>query len=162
MNFKVIVISGTPGTGKSTLAKLISKKSNFKLLDIKKFIKDNKLNESYDKIRRCYIIDVKKFIKILINEIKKINKNLIIDSHLGHFLPRKFVSLCIITKCDLKVLKKRLLKRKYNKLKIKENLESEIFNVCLNEAKKLKHNILVIDTTYKLKDLNIKKIISLV
>ncbi len=157
---KVIIISGIPGTGKTSLAKIIEKKSNFKILNIKKIIKENNLNEFYDKSRKCYVVDLKKLNKILIKYILNSKFNLIIDSHLAHFLPKKYASLCIITKCDLKILKKRLIKRKYNLLKIKENIESEIFNVCLNEAHKLKHNIIVIDTTKGVKDLNIRKIIS--
>src|SRR3989344_4667178 len=93
---KVIIVSGTPGTGKTRIAKLISK---------------------------------------------------------------KYVNLCIITKCNLKVLKSRLNKRKYNNLKIKENLESEIFNVCLSEALQNKHNVIVIDTSKGVKHINIKQLL---
>ena len=118
---KLIIISGIPGTGKSSLAKFISRKTNFKILDFKKILKENKLNETYDTKRNCYFIDIKKLNKVLIKIIKNSKNNLIIDSHLGHFLPRKYVNLCIITKCELKELKRRLIKRKYSNLKIKEN-----------------------------------------
>ena len=159
MHFKTIVISGTPGTGKSTLAKLISKKINFKILDFKKILEENKLNENYDFKRKCYMVDTKKLDKTLIKIIKNSKNPLIIESHLSHFLPRKYVNLCIITKCDLIILKKRLVKRKYDSFKIKENLEAEIFNVCLDEAKRLRHNILVVDTTKGVKNINLKDII---
>ncbi len=158
---KIIIISGTPGTGKTKLAKLISKKTNFKHIELNKKIKQNKIYDSYDKKRKCYVVDIKKLNKFLINFINNSKENLILDSHLSHFLPRKYVGLCIITKCDLKLLRKRLITRKYNSLKIKENLESEIFNVCLNEAKKLGHNIIVIDTTKGVNNLNIKRLIEL-
>ena len=158
---KTIIISGTPGTGKSTLAKLISQKTNFKILNFKKILEENKLNENYDSKRKCYVVDTKKLNKTLIKIIKNSKNPLIIESHLSHFLPRKYVNLCIITKCDLIILKKRLVKRKYDSFKIKENLEAEIFNVCLDEAKRLKHNILVIDTTKGVKDINLKDIISM-
>src|SRR3989344_3527746 len=158
---KTIIISGTPGTGKSTLAKLISKKINFKILDFKKILEENKLNENYDSKRKCYVVDTKKLNKTLIKIIKNSKNPLIIESHLSHFLPRKYVNLCIITKCDLIILKKRLVKRKYDSFKIKENLEAEIFNVCLDEAKRLRHNILVVDTTKGVKNINLKDIISM-
>ena len=106
-----IAISGTPGTGKTTLAKKLAKSLNYKYLDVNKLIKSNKLAESYDKKRKCIIIDIKKLNKILIKEIKK-NPNLIIDSHLSHYLPKKYLDLCIITKCSLKILEKRLKKKK--------------------------------------------------
>jgi len=64
-------------------------------------------------------------------------------------MPAKYINLCILTKCDLKELKKRLEKRKYSKAKIRENLDSEIFDICLNEAIEKSHTILIIDTTGK-------------
>lgn len=152
----VIVVSGVPCTGKTTLSKLIAKKFNFKCINVNKFIKENKLYNYFDRKRNCFVVDVKKLNKYLIKLIKKSKSNLIIDSHLAHYLPKNHVDLCIITKCNLKELKLRLNKRKYDKLKIKENLESEIFDVCLNEAKELGHNVLVVDTTKAVKDLNIK------
>ena len=152
-----IAISGTPGTGKTTLAKKLAKSLNYKYLDVNKLIKSNKLAESYDKKRKCIIIDIKKLNKILIKEIKK-NPNLIIDSHLSHYLPKKYLDLCIITKCSLKILEKRLKKKKYSKQKTRENLDCEIFDICLNEAKELKHRILIIDTT---KRPNLNKIIKI-
>ncbi len=154
----VICVSGTPCTGKTTLARKLSKQFNYKYIDVNKIIKDNKLNEKYDKKRRCYIVDIKKLNKLLIKLINA-KENLVIDSHLSHYLSKKYVDLCIITKCDLKVLEKRLKKRKYNKSKIRENLDCEIFDVCLNEAKERKHKIIEIDTTKRINIKWIKKLI---
>lgn len=154
----VICVSGTPCTGKTTLARKLSKQFNYEYIDVNKLIKDNKLNEKYDRKKRCYIVDVKKLNKLLIKLINA-KENLVIDSHLSHYLSKKYVDLCIITKCDLKVLEKRLKKRKYNKSKIRENLDCEIFDVCLNEAKERKHKIFEVDTSKKVNISNIKKLI---
>src|SRR3989344_2139205 len=132
---KTIIISGTPGTGKTTL----EKKLNAKCLYLGDLIKKQKLAESYDRKDRCYVVDIKKLNKAIIKETNKEKKNktktLIIDSHLSHYIPKKYVNLCIITKCDLKKLSKRLKKKKYSKAKVRENLDCEIFDICLNEAK---------------------------
>jgi len=155
---RVVIITGTPGTGKTTLAKQLAKKLNFHYLGVNKIIKKYKISEGYDKKRKTKIIDVKKLNKALIREInnyKKIKNGIVIDSHLSHHLPSKYVDLCIVTKCNLKILERRLKKKKYSKGKIRENLDVEIFDVCLNEAKENKHKILVIDTT---KGINIEKI----
>lgn len=144
---KVIIVTGTPGTGKTLIAKKIAKIMNYKYLDVTKLIKKNKIFDDFDKKRKCYVIDTKKLNKFLISLIKKSKDNLVIDSHLSHFLPKKYVNLCIVTKCELKILKKRLQKRKYSKEKIKENLQSEIFDICLNEAKENKHKIIIFNTT---------------
>ena len=49
------------------------------------------------------------------------------------------------------MLKNRLKKKKYSKDKIRENLDTEIFDVCLNEAKENRHKIIVMDTTKGIK-----------
>lgn len=140
---KAIVVSGTPGTGKTTVAKALAKKKNYEYLDVNRLIKEKKLYDSYDRKRKCNVVDVKKLNKSLIKLIKQSKKKLVIDSHLSHHLPKKYVELCIITKCNLKKLKKRLEKRGYSKSKVRENLDSEIFDVCLNEAKEMGHKIII-------------------
>lgn len=152
---KVIIVTGSVGTGKTILAKKLSKKLNYRCIDVNKLITKNKLSSGYDRKRKCRIVDIKKLNNFLINLIKNSKKNMIIDSHLSHYLPKRYVDLCIVTKCDLKELNKRLKKRKYNKNKIKENIECEIFDVCLNETKEAGHNVLVVDTT---KGINIDRI----
>jgi len=176
---KVIIVTGTPETGKTKLSRKLAKKLSFHYLDVNKIIKKYKISEGYDKKRKTKIIDVKKLNKTLIKEIKsynikkkyninqltknkkliKINKKIkngiIIDSHLSHYLPSKYVDLCIVTKCELRELKNRLKNKKYSKEKIRENMDSEIFDVCLNDAKENEHKIMIVDTT---KDINIEKI----
>ena len=47
-----------------------AKKLGYDYLDVKDIIKENKLNKSYDKKRRTYIVDVKELNNILIKIIK--------------------------------------------------------------------------------------------
>ena len=156
---KVICVSGSVGSGKTSLSKKLADKLGYKYLDVSSLIKKNKLYDDYDKKDRSYIIDIKKLNKFLIELINKGKKSLIIDSHMSHFLPKKYVDLCIITKCRIEKINQRLKKRKYSKAKIKENIECEIFDVCLDEAKQGKHKILVIDTTKRLNMTQISKLI---
>lgn len=144
---KVIVISGSVATGKTTLAKKLAKEKNYQYIDVNKLIKEKKLSSGYDRKRKAKIIDIKKLNKALISLIKKSKKSLVIDSHLAHYLPKKYVNEVIITKCNLKELKKRLQKRKYSKEKINENLQVEIFDLCYIEAKELGHKVKVVITS---------------
>ena len=155
---KVIIVTGTPGTGKTALSKKLAKKLAFRYLDVGSIIKKCNFSEDYDEKRKTHIVDAKKLNRELVREImncKKTEKGVIIDSHLSHYLPKKYVDLCIVTKCNLRVLEKRLRKKKYFKAKIRENMDVEIFDICLNEAKDNKHKIFIVDTT---KGINIKKI----
>ncbi len=147
----IICVSGTPGTGKTTVAKLIAKKYKLKYFDANKLIKGD-IVTGYDKIRKCRIINEKRLIKELIKIIKR-EKNLVIDSHYSHEIPSKYVDLCIITKCSLKTLKKRLKKRRYSDIKIKENLEYEAFDGALVDALENKHRVKIINTDIKKKGL---------
>ncbi len=148
---RVIIITGSVGTGKTALARKLSKKLKFKHIDVNQVVTEYNLAESYDKKRRCKVVDTKELNKALKDKIKwakkDLEKGIVIDSHLSHHLPKRLVDLCIVTKCDLKVLEQRLKKRHYSKTKIRENMDCEIFDVCLNEAKEAKHTILVVDTT---------------
>src|SRR3989338_5751172 len=130
----ISIVTGTPGTWKTTVAMAVAMRTNAVYIDVNSVIKTNKLREGYDKKRRAAIIDTEKLNKILIKiieEAKKKKVSLVIDSHLSHYLPKKWVDVCIVTKTSLKKLKQRLKKRGYHKAKIKENLECEIFDVCL-------------------------------
>lgn len=158
---KIIIVTGSVGTGKTFLSKKLSNKLGYPVLDVNRFIKDKKLTEGYDKKKKCYIVNTKKLNKEIIKELKKVEKNnpkgIIIDSHLSHYLPSKYVDLCIVTKCNLKTLKKRLKKKNYSKAKIRENLDCEIFDVCYNGALENKHKVLVVNTDKKIDS---KKIIN--
>jgi len=152
---KAIIITGTPSAGKTTLAKRMEKELHYKRIDANRIIKDNKLYESYDKKKKCYVVDEKKFARCLEKMINGSKERLVIDSHMAHYINPRYVGLCIATKCGLKQLKKRLQGKKYPKSKVEENIECEIMDICLNEAREIGHKVLVIDAT---KRISIKKL----
>ena len=98
----IIIVIGTPGTGKTYLAKKLARYLNYQYIDVKKLLKKNNLLINYDFKAKTYDVDVKKMNKLLIALITKSKNNLFIDSHLAHYLPKKYVNLCIVCKCDLK------------------------------------------------------------
>lgn len=141
----VVIVTGTPGTGKTTLAKLVSDRLKYKYVDVRRVIREKKLSDGYDEEKKCDVVDARKLNKELVKIIEK-EKNVVIDSHLSHYLPKKHVDLCLVTKCELKELERRLRKR-YDKAKVRENLDAEIFDICYNEAKEAGHKVVVVDTT---------------
>ncbi|MBL7100967.1 MAG: AAA family ATPase [Nanoarchaeota archaeon] len=142
----VIVVTGSVCTGKTTIAKKLAGKNKAKYVDVNDIIDKHNLCDSYDRKRKCKVVDVKKLNKVLIKMIKDSKEDLVIDSHMSHFLPSKYVDLCIVTKCSIGKLRNRLKKRGYSKAKIKENVDVELFDVCLNEAREAGHKVKVVNT----------------
>jgi adenylate kinase len=147
---KAIIVTGTPGTGKTTVAKKIARMLGYRYVDVNKVIAAKKLSEGYDRKRKCRVVDVKKLNKFLGNIIENSKKKVVIDSHLAHYLPKELVDRCVVTKCNLKLLSMRLKRRGYPREKIKENLECEIFDICLNEAKERGHKTIIVNTDKKI------------
>jgi adenylate kinase len=150
-NRKIIIVSGTPGTGKTFYSKRIAKEKKYLYFDLNEFIKSNKLYEKFDKKDKTFEVDIKKMNTSIINFINAFHKygskkfgGIVIDSHLSHYIPKKYVDECIIVKCPIEILNKRLKKRGYDKKKIQDNLQAEIFDVCYEEAKRVGHNIKII------------------
>lgn len=163
-NTKIILISGTPGTGKTELAKILAKKLKGEHIELNKEIRRRKIFELYDPRLKTYIVSkimVIELIKNIISEMQKREKKclLIFDSHMSHFLPSKNSDLCIITTCSLPELKKRLQKREYGHAKIRENLDSEIFEICKTEAMEEGHKIIEINTTKGISSKDIIKVV---
>ena len=144
---RIIIVTGTPGTGKTTIAKLICTKLNFKYIDVNEIIKNNDICDEYDSERKCTIVDGKKLKGILEAIIKQSKTDIVIDSHMSQVVSSRCINLCIVTRCSLRTLKNRLEARGYNEQKVRENLDAEIFENCLTEAQENKHKVHVIDTT---------------
>ncbi len=150
----IICITGTPGTGKTTLGKKLAKALNYIYIDANVIIEKYKLKEKYDILMDSCIVDVKKLEIATFKEIKNFKKNntpktikkrkenFIIDSHMSHHFSNKNIDLCIVCTCELKELKNRLKKRKYKTDKVNNNLNVEIFETCFIEANENNHNVL--------------------
>lgn len=57
---KVIIVTGTPGTGKTVIAKKTARQNKCKYFDVNGLIKKNKLYDSYDRSRKTFDVDIKK------------------------------------------------------------------------------------------------------
>ncbi|HII72031.1 TPA: AAA family ATPase [Candidatus Woesearchaeota archaeon] len=144
-----LIVTGTPGTGKTTVAKKLARLLDYTYIDVNNVISKHNLSQGYDRSRRCKIIDTSQLNKELRKIIKQ-HDNTIIDSHLSHFLPQSSVDLCLITRCNLKLLSSRLKRRGYPKSKIDENLEVELMEIIPNEVAQKGHDYIFVDTDKKI------------
>ena len=125
---------------------MIAHMYKLKYIDLNKEMRNHRLYRSYDLKLHSYVVDIGDLRKFLVSFIRK-HDDTVLDSHLSHYLGKRYVDLCIVVKCGITVLKKRLERRGYSKVKIRENLDAEIFDVCLVEATEFGHKVVVIDTT---------------
>ena len=113
-----IALSGSPGSGKSTIAEL-AKSSGWEVISVEKLAEKHGLLGQFDKKDQAREIDIEKLRKIL----GRINGPLIIDGHLSHYLE---VDAIVILRCKPSILRERLLHRGYPEWKIESNVEWEI------------------------------------
>lgn len=149
----IIAISGTPGTGKSKIARQLAKKLSANLIDIKRLLK--KVPCRLDKKRKTKIVDPRDLQKAVNKELVKGTN--IIEGVLAHLLKADFV---IVLRTNPRTLEKRLAKRNWSKAKIKENIEAEILDEITIEALGKHRRIFEIDTSKRVRVSTITQIIS--
>jgi adenylate kinase len=143
---KVVAITGTPGTGKSTAARIFARRADWKYVDLNGEIVKNRLYSGYDRKRRSYITDMRKVI-IFVRSLVHGETPLLIDGHLSHDLPSDMLDKVIVLRCRPDVLRKRLERKRWSKSKVDENVEAEMIGIISWEAKKRHANVVEIDTT---------------
>ncbi|MGB9727253.1 MAG: adenylate kinase family protein [Nitrososphaeria archaeon] len=146
--FDRIGITGTPATGKKTLAKNLSKATGFRVFNINRIC----VLEGAIIGRDAYgiVADINKLKKIISKKI--LSKNFILVGHLlPHVISSKNVDLVIVLRCNPYILEERLRKRGYPEKKVLMNVGAEILGNCYYEACKKfgLEKIHVIETSLK-------------
>jgi len=162
----ITLISGTPGTGKTSVSKEITKIINAKVISLNSLAQSEGFVSEYDEERETWIINEEKLRKktlALIKQAKTENLEvLIIESHFADIIPENLIDLILILRCDPSILSQRLRERGYKDKKIKENIQSEILGNCVNYfiENNVKKPIYEMDTSklsiYQLRDEIIK------
>lgn len=147
-----IIITGTPGTGKTIAADVLGKALKKRVVHINDFAKKNRL--FIGKARGSYIVDLNKLKRKLASEDGVLESHLLCEFSLPN-------SVVFVLRCDPKVLAKRLLKRKYLRRKIKENLEVEALDYCTIKAEKNYRRVYDVDTTHRTISQAVRKIIAI-
>jgi adenylate kinase len=151
----IILLTGTPGTGKTTISHLLAEKLGCQLLDINHLVEEKHLYTGLDPEKDYKIVDLdalegelfkvvgdgntddqkKDYSKDSNNHLSKNstkNSCIIIEGHLSHYFPQ--ADLVVVFRTEPTALSERLRKRGWNEAKIRENLEAEALDICTWEA----------------------------
>ena len=125
------VITGNPGTGKHTVAQILSKKMGLELVDINKIAVEKK---AFERKKGALEVDVKKIKRVL---DKMSSKNSLLVGHLAPYVvSRNKVEVVVVLRRSPYDLEKVYKKRKYPSDKIIENLGSEILGITYYDTVK--------------------------
>lgn len=146
----LIGLTGTPGTGKTSVSKLLEKRRQWKVIHLNDLIKEEHLYTEVDEKRDAVVADmelVQSRLPELIDEMEKgsANKVVILESHLAHYI----ADAVIVLRACPPELKKRLETRGYSEEKIRENIEAEALDVILVESSEWCEKIFEVNTTGK-------------
>lgn len=159
-----LVITGSPGVGKHTSARLVAKKfRGSRIIDINKLaIANNAILGGKD---RCGTsIDIKKVSRLIEREAKTNRKNLILVGHLAPYVINpEGISIAIVLRRSPYELISVFQKRHYSPEKARENIASEILGITLYDSLKAfgEDKIAEVDTTGEMPSQTLDKIVSL-
>lgn len=129
----IIAISGSVGSGKTTLAKELGRKLDYEVVHLNDWAKEFKLRaieelQTFDFDIAQLLVKVETYIE------ENRDRNLILEGHFSHLINPKYVDYLFIINRSLKELESVYKERGYNDQKIKDNLECESFNLCFYEG----------------------------
>ena len=130
-----ILITGTPGTGKSTLARLLAESQPQRLrhLNVSELVKEHGLHDGYDAEFDTYVLDDDRVCDFL--EPLMARGGAVVDFHSCDLFPERWFDLVLVLRSETAVLYERLERRGYAPRKLTENMECEIMQVVLEEAR---------------------------
>jgi len=136
MQKRVILITGTPCVGKTTVARTLASKLEAQYVNLTELAKSENLILGKDPKRDTTIVNEKK----MKNRIRKLietsnQKNIIIDGHYAvHVVPEKLATQIFVLRRNPVELRKLMEQNGFAASKLWENLASEILDVCLVDA----------------------------
>ncbi|KAI1075244.1 P-loop containing nucleoside triphosphate hydrolase protein [Whalleya microplaca] len=140
-----IIITGTPGVGKTTHCETLAEKTGLRHVSVNQIVKDKECHEGWDEEFMSWIVDEDKLLDTIEEDAKA--GGCIIDWHACDLFPQSWIDLVVVLRVDSKTLYDRLAARKYPEAKLQENLDSEIMEVLLQEARDSYDEQIVVELT---------------
>ncbi len=147
---KVILLTGVPGVGKTTIAALLSERLKGVHVNLSELALAEGLVTGYDSIRETSIVDLERTTTRLMEIIREGRDPLVIEGHFSQDVvsPERVSNVFVLRRAPWR-LKDELESRGYNPEKVKENVEAELLDICLVEAIEAygKEKVCELDTT---------------
>ncbi|MFA4669502.1 adenylate kinase family protein [Pyrococcus kukulkanii] len=149
----IISITGTPGVGKTTVAKLLAEELGYEYVNLRDFAVEKDIGVEKDGELEVEVDELAYYVE---RDLK--GKDVILDGHLSHLMPADIV---IVLRAHPKIIGERLKERGYPEEKVKENVEAELVDVILVEAIEEHENVIEVDTTGKTPEEVVEEIVEL-
>lgn len=134
---RVIVITGTPEVGKSSISKALASKINAQVISIGELVKKEGLYSGVDKKRDTLIADVDKISERINEIISNASTDIIVEGHFAvDVAPSEKIEITFVLRRSPEELETIFKERSYKEKKIRENLAAEILDVCLYDSVK--------------------------
>jgi adenylate kinase len=146
----IVALTGTPGTGKTTVSEELAEEG-FEVIHLTKYFEENDIGEEKGGERE---VGVGQMVYSL--ESEDFSEDVVIEGHLAHHFPS---DVCLVLRCRPDVLEERLSYRDYSDRKIEENLEAEKLDIILSEAFQNQETVIELDTTERSVNQSVDQII---
>ncbi|KAG7349299.1 nucleotide kinase-like protein [Nitzschia inconspicua] len=133
-----VLITGTPGVGKTSTASLISERVGLEHVNVGELIVQHQCYEGRDEDLETNVLDEDKLLdvmEVILDKAAEDGTGIVADFHMCEIFPERWFDLVLVLRASTDVLFDRLTKRGYNEKKRSENMEAEIMQVILEEAR---------------------------
>ncbi|XP_030273044.1 adenylate kinase isoenzyme 6 [Sparus aurata] len=127
-----ILLTGTPGVGKTTLGKELAQRTGLTYVNIGDLAQEGQLYDGYDEEYQCPILDEDRVVDEL--EEKMAEGGAIVDYHGCDLFPKRWFHIVFVLRTDNTQLYTRLESRGYTGKKLQDNVQCEIFQTIYEEA----------------------------
>ncbi|GLH09738.1 Adenylate kinase isoenzyme 6 homolog [Gryllus bimaculatus] len=127
-----ILVTGTPGVGKSTLCTQLQERTGMEWLEVSRIAKENNCLEEYDEVYKCPVLDEERVLDEMEDKMEEGGK--IVDYHGCDFFPERWFDIVFVLRTNNTELYDRLVRRGYSGKKLEDNVQCEIFQTILEEA----------------------------
>jgi len=129
-----LLVTGTPGTGKTRLAARLQDSLGFNVINVGDFSKENDCLGEWDDDYQSHEIEEDKLLDLLEPRLGQGEGGVIVEHHVPDLFPERWFDLVLVLRCNNTELYDRLSGRGYTGRKLEENVQAEIFQTILEEA----------------------------